>query len=347
MKVSMRKNLHLLFFISLVVLLLVLLLIDILVGSVSMPLRKSIAILLHYEVNTNWSYIIWQLRFPRAVTAILAGAGLSVSGLMMQTLFRNPLAGPYVLGISSGASLGVAILVMSAGMLPLGWSVVMYSYWGQVFAAIIGAFIIFLLIVVVASRIRDSVSLLIVGIMIGSVTTAVVSILQYFSSPELVQKFVIWTLGSLSSTGWSQLGVASLFVVPGVLFSFWLIKPLNALLLGDNNAITTGVNIVAIRYCILMATSIITGALTAFTGPIGFIGIAVPHICRLMLRTTNHRVLLPAVILSGAIILLICDIISQVPGHSIVLPVNAITAVFGAPVVLWIILGKRNLKTSF
>jgi iron complex transport system permease protein len=343
----MKKNAHYIFFILLGVILILLLLTDILVGSVSMPLRKSLSILFHTEVNTNWSYIIWELRFPRAVTAVLAGAGLSVSGLIMQTLFRNPLAGPYVLGISSGASLGVAILVMSAGILPYGLASMMYSYWGQVFAAIIGAFVIFLLIVAVASRIRDSVSLLIVGIMIGSVTTAIVSILQYFSTPELVQKFVIWTLGSLSSTGWSQLGVASLFVVPGILFCLWLIKPLNALLLGDNNAISTGVNIVAVRYAILLATSIITGALTAFTGPIGFIGIAVPHICRLILGTTNHRVLLPAVILSGAIILVICDIISQVPGHSIVLPINAITAVFGAPVVLWIILGKRNFKSSF
>jgi iron complex transport system permease protein len=343
----MQKKTKYTLFISLIVLLILLILADIFFGSVSIPIRKSIAILFKNNGSSNWSYIIRQIRFPRAVTAIMAGAGLSVAGLMMQTLFRNPLAGPYVLGISSGASLGVALLVMSAGILPFGILPALTSYWGQVGAAITGALLIFLLITLVASHIRDSVSLLIVGIMFGSLSTAVVSMLQYFSTPELVQKFVIWTLGSLASTGWSQLWIVAVFVVPGILLSVYLIKPLNALLLGDNNALATGVNVVRTRYLILFATSIITGALTAFAGPIGFIGIAVPHICRLLFGTANHRTLIPAVILFGAIILLICDIISQVPGHSIVLPINAITAVFGAPVVLWIILGKRNLKTLF
>jgi iron complex transport system permease protein len=287
------------------------------------------------------------MRFPRAVTAVISGAGLSVAGLMMQTMFRNPLAGPYVLGISSGASLGVAIVVMAASILPLGIMGVITSYWGQIFAAVAGAAMIFLLIVMVSSHLRDSVSLLIVGIMFGSVSTAMVGVLQYFSSPELVQKFVIWTLGSLSSTGWDQVWIMAVFVIPGIVLSVYLIKPMNALLLGDNNALVTGVNVNRIRYLILLSTSVITGALTAFTGPIAFIGMAVPHICRLLFNTTNHRILMPAVIIVGAIILIFCDTISQVPGHSIVLPINAITAIIGAPVVLWIVLGKRNLKTSF
>ncbi len=341
-----RKNRNIIF-ISLIVLLLLFGLVDLLLGSVYIPLSSSLQIFFGQEVNANWEYIILQMRFPRAVTAILAGAGLSVAGLMMQTLFRNPLAGPYVLGISSGASLGVALVVMSASFLPVGIMLAVTSYWGQVIAAIIGATLVFLLIVIVASHVRDSVSLLIVGIMFGSLTTAVVSILQYFSRPELVQKFVIWTLGSLSSSGWEQLWIIAVFVIPGVVLSISLIKPMNALLLGENNALVTGVNVTRVRYLILLSTSIIAGALTAFTGPIAFIGLAVPHVCRLLFNTSNHRILLPASLLVGALVLILCDIISQVPGFNIVLPINAITSMFGAPMVLWIILGKRKLRTSF
>jgi iron complex transport system permease protein len=343
----MQKKCRNTIFICLAIVLIVLILVDLMLGSVSIPLRKSILILAGKDVNNNWSFIIWQIRFPRAVTAVISGAGLSVAGLMMQNMFRNPLAGPYVLGISSGASLGVAMVVMASAILPAAIMGVMTSYWGQVIAAITGAALIFLLIVVVSSHLRDSVSLLIVGIMFGSVSTALVSVLQYFSSPELVQKFVIWTLGSLSSTGWDQVWIMCAFTIPGMLLSVYLIKPMNALLLGDNNASLTGVHVGRTRYLILLSTCIITGALTAFTGPIAFIGMAVPHISRLLFNTANNRVLLPAVLLLGAIILLVCDTISQVPGHSIVLPINAITAVIGAPVVLWIVLGKRNLKSSF
>jgi iron complex transport system permease protein len=343
----MKKRNRNIIFISLVILLFFFAIIDLLVGSVSIPLKSSLRIIFGQEVNTNWEYIILKMRSPRAATAIITGAGLSVAGLMMQTLFRNPLAGPYVLGISSGASLGVGIVVMSASILPAGLMLVFTSYWGQVIAAIAGATIVFMLIVLIAARIRDSVSLLIIGIMFGSLTTAVVSILQYFSRPELVQKFVIWTLGSLSSTGWEQLWIIIAFVVPGMALSIILIKPMNALLLGENNAIATGVNMKWVRYMILLSTSIIAGALTAFTGPIAFIGLAVPHICRLLFNTSNHRVLIPAALLVGAMVLILCDIISQMPGFSIILPINAITSLIGAPMVIWIILGKRKLRTSF
>jgi iron complex transport system permease protein len=265
----------------------------------------------------------------------------------MQSLFRNPLAGPSVLGISSGASLGVALFVLSTGTVIFGTNISIFLAGGQILSAVAGALLIFLLIIIVATKVSDSVSLLIVGIMFGSMTTAIVSILQYFSKPDLVQKFVIWTMGSLSSTTWSHLKILSPFIVAGILLSIFLIKPLNAFLLGEKNALATGVNIKKLRYLTLVVASIITGALTAFTGPIAFVGLAVPHLVRLLFRSTNHRLVLPGSILFGAVILLICDIISQVPGENLVLPINAITAMFGGPVVLWIIIGRKRLKSSF
>ena len=342
----MNRNFKLSLVILLISLVALFMALDLLLGSVRIPLGESLRILFGHSDHTSWSYILLQMRFPRALTAILTGSGLAVAGLMMQTLFRNPLAGPYVLGISSGASLGVAIYVMSFEIFGfIGWSGI-YNF-GQAVSAVLGAVIIFILIILIAFRIRDSVSLLIVGIMFGSLTTAIVSILQYFSRPELVQKFIIWTLGSLSSSGWNQILIMVCFILPGILLSIVLIKPMNALLLGEMSAKATGVNLVRVRYLILTATSIIAGALTAFTGPIAFIGLVVPHISRMMFNTTNHRILLPACILTGAGLLLCCDIISQMPGKYIVLPINAITALFGAPVVIWIILGNRKMKTAF
>lgn len=284
---------------------------------------------------------------PRAITAIMTGAGLSAAGLMMQTLFRNPLAGPYVLGISSGASLGVAVFLMAAGVVSLSDSLTGFPAWGQASAAVIGALTIFFLIISIAGRVRDSVSLLIVGIMFGSLTSALVSILQYFSKPEQVQKFVIWTMGSLSSTNWNQLTVLLPFILAGLVLAVYLVKPMNALLLGENNALTVGVHIRRTRYLILISSSLMAGALTAFTGPIAFIGLAVPHLTRLLFGSTNHRIILPGSLIFGAMLLLVCDIISQVPGNNLVLPINAITSLFGAPVVLWIIAGRKKLKTGF
>jgi iron complex transport system permease protein len=322
---------------------------DLILGSIVIPLKESLRIILGDHSNENWSYILLQLRLPRAVTAILTGAGLSVTGLMMQTLFRNPLTGPYILGISSGASLGVSIYVLALSFISInmGISLNFMNSWGQIIAAISGALLVFVLIMAVASRVRDSISLLIVGIMFGSLTTSLVSVLQYFSRPELVQKFVIWTMGSLSATGWNHIYVMSICIAVGFLIALFLIKPMNALLLGENNARLTGVNIQQVRYLTLLATSIIAGSLTAFNGPIAFIGIAVPHLTRMVFNTTNHRLLFPASMLFGSGLLLLCDIISQVPGSGMVLPINAITALFGAPVVLWIILGRRKFKSSF
>jgi iron complex transport system permease protein len=327
----------------------ILFLLDLILGSVSIPLGSSFRILSGYPENEGWKYIILQLRLPRAVNSMLTGAGLAAAGLMMQTLFRNPLADPYVLGISSGSSLGVAVFVMSTFTISFGplAHLGLLSSWGQVFAAMTGAVVIFLLIISVSSRLKDTVSLLIVGIMFGSLTTAIVSILQYFSKPELVQRFVIWTLGSLSSANWQQLAVMIPFVIVGLLMALFLIKPMNAILLGENDARAVGVNLSRLRYLILISSGILVGALTVFNGPIAFIGMIVPHLVRLLFGTSNHRIVLPGSILIGASLLLSCDIISQVPGKQILLPINAVTALFGVPVVIWIILGKRNLRTSF
>ncbi len=334
-------------FIILLIVLIITGFLDVMLGSIKIPPNEVIKVLSGNSDHESWRLIIMQIRIPRLLTSLLAGSGLAVTGLLMQSLFRNPLAGPSVLGISSGASLGVALFVMSTGVVIFERGVSVFMAWGQVVSAVAGALLVFLLILIVAAKVRDSVSLLIVGIMFGSLSTALVSILQYFSKPDLVQKFVIWTLGSLSSTTWDHLKVLSPFIVAGILLSAFLIKPLNALLLGEKNALATGVNVKKLRYLTLLVASIVTGALTAFTGPIAFIGLAVPHLVRLLFGTANHRYILPGSILLGAIILLICDIISQVPGKNLVLPINAITALFGAPVVLWIIIGRKRLKSSF
>jgi iron complex transport system permease protein len=342
----MKKKYHLILTAFCSLLLIMVLALDLSLGSVQIPFKETLHILLGNSNHMNWSYIVLQIRLPRILTAVLAGSGLAVTGLMMQTYFRNPLAGPYVLGISSGASLGVAAYVMSFGIFGFAsWSGIYNS--GLALSAVLGSITVFALIMLIAYRIRDSVSLLIVGIMFGSLATAIVSIFQYFSRPELVQKFVIWTLGSLSSSDWKQILIMICFVLPGVVLLLFLIKPMNALLLGEMNAKATGVNLVRTRYLILSASSIIAGALTAFTGPIAFIGIIVPHGSKMILNTTNHRLLVPICMINGAFLLLCCDLISQVPGTYIVLPINAITALFGAPVVLWIILGKRKIKTTF
>lgn len=344
----MKKEFHInLIFIFLVISIVVFAFLDIMLGSIKIPFKEVIKILDGTSDQESWRIIITQIRIPRLITSVLAGSSLAVTGLLMQSLFRNPLAGPSVLGISSGASLGVALFVMSTGTVIFGKGISVLLAWGQVLSAVVGALLVFLLIIIIASKVRDSVSLLIVGIMFGSISTALVSVLQYFTKPDLVQKFAIWTMGSLSSTSWDHLKVLSPFIIAGILLSIFLIKPMNALLVGEKNALATGVDIKKLRYVTLVVASIIVGALTAFTGPVAFIGLAVPHIVRLLFRTSNHRFVLPGSLIFGAVILIICDIISQVPGKSLVLPINAITAMFGAPVVLWIIIGRKQLKSSF
>ncbi|BAX81629.1 iron ABC transporter [Labilibaculum antarcticum] len=322
---------------------------DLIYGSVSIPFKKVFAILSGADVKNSWNYIILNFRLPKALTAIIVGAGLSVTGLMMQTLFRNPLAGPYVLGISSGASLGVALMVMASAIMPVAFGAIsaFLGSWALVVSAVVGASVVFMLVALASIRISDSVSLLIIGIMFGSITGAVVNILQYFSAPEQIQSFIVWTFGSLAGVTWNEMQVMAPIVFCGLIIAFFLIKPLDALLLGENYARGVGISVNRTRIAVIISTALIAGTLTAFTGPIAFVGVAVPHIARSIFRTASHKVLMPAVILIGAAIMLACDIISQIPGNQNTLPINSVTALFGGPVVIWVIMRSRNVKASF
>lgn len=326
-------------------------LLDIVLGSVHIPLKSVIGILLGKgSESLAWEKIITTIRLPKAATAVIAGAALSVSGLQMQTLFRNPLAGPSVLGISAGASLGVAVVMLASGgaanafairQLGLGGS------WLIVLAATLGAMAVLLIVLAIAVRIKDNIVLLIVGIMVGNVTISVISIWQYFSEPEQVQDYLIWTFGSLGGVLGSQLSVLAMVVALGLLISFTAAKSLNVLLLGENYARSLGMSTFYVRVSVIAATSFLAGSVTGFCGPIGFIGIAVPHLTRSILDTSDHRFLMPSCCLVGAILMLGCDIIAQTPGSQTTLPINAVTALIGSPVVIWVIMKNRNLKSSF
>jgi iron complex transport system permease protein len=261
----------------------------------------------------------------------------------MQTLFRNPLAGPYVLGLSSGASLGVALVILGAAILPPFLSAFLLSSYGIVIASSFGSFIVLLSILAVSQRVRDTMTILIVGLMFGSLTSAIVGTLTYFSTAEQLQKFTFWSLGNLGNLSWSSIGILSFCVAIGLLLSLLSIKPLNALLLGENYARSLGMNYKKTRLIIIFATSILAGSITAYSGPIAFIGLAVPHIAKLTFQTSNHYVLFWSTLLYGAIIMLICDSISQVPGSDITLPINAVTSIFGAPIVIWLLIRKRKM----
>lgn len=326
-------------------------LLDIALGSVHIPLGSVVEILLgNGSDSVAWEKIVTTIRLPKAATAVIAGAALSVSGLQMQTLFRNPLAGPSVLGISAGASLGVAVVMLASGgaantfairQLGLGGS------WLIVLAATAGAMAVLLVVLAVAVRIKDNVVLLIVGIMVGNITVSVISIWQYFSAPEDIQDYLIWTFGSLGGVFGSQLVVLSVVVAVGLLISFASSKPLNVMLLGESYARSLGMGAFSIRIFVILATSLLAGSVTGFCGPIGFIGIAVPHLARAILNTSDHRFLMPSSCLMGAILMLVCDIIAQMPGTQSTLPINAVTALIGSPVVIWVIVRQKNLKSSF
>lgn len=289
------------------------------------------------DLNPMEQQIVHAIRFPKALTAILAGAALSVSGLMMQTLFRNPLAGPYTLGISSGASLGVALLTMIGGVLStLNFQL---STIGLPFAAVIGATLVLLLVLAVSKRVTSNVSLLIVGLMFGSIAGALVSLLQNFANPDALKLFIVWTLGSLSSVGWSDMQMLVPVLVAGTLFTLLALKPLNGLLLGEDYARGLGIHVERTRLYIVLATGLLAGGVTAFCGPIAFIGVAVPHIARGIFGTSNHRITLPASALIGACLLLVCDLLCSLFIYP--LPVSTVSALFGAPVIIWIILKNR------
>lgn len=278
--------------------------------------------------------IAWQLRLPKMLTAIVAGIALSVSGTMMQTLFRNPLAGPYILGVSSGASLGVALITM------LGAGCTMLGAGGTVaVAAIIGSTGVLLLMLAVARKVRDNVSLLIVGMMLGSIAGAIVSVLQNIANPDALKLFIVWTLGSLGSVNGSQLAVMSAIVAVGMIIALLLIKPMNGLLLGENYARGLGIKVETIRVWLVVATGLLAGGVTAFCGPIAFVGVAVPHIARGVMQTSNHREIIPAAALIGANLVLACDILCSLSTYP--LPISTMTALFGAPIIIWIIVRKK------
>lgn len=323
-------------------------LLDLTLGSVAIPFDAIWGLSQGEPIKKSWGYILYDFRLPKAITACFVGAGISITGLQMQTLFRNPLADTSILGIGHGASLGVAIFVLAPFIFPnLLPSSVHNNYWGLIIASITGAFIVLAVVSSIASWLRDIVSLLIIGVMMGFITASLVSILQYFSDPETIQSFLVWTFGSLSGTTWRQLYFLMPIVGFGLFISLLLPKSMNAMLLGENYAKSVGVNVNAIRIVLVIVTGIITGTLTAFAGPIAFIGIAVPHIARLVFRTANHRVLIPATMLLGVFLMLCCDIISQLPGSDKTLPINSVTSVLGAPVVIFIILQNRRKKSIF
>ena len=290
----------------------------------------------------SWKTIIQDYRIPKAITAVLVGSGLSISGLLMQTLFRNPLAGPFVLGISSGASLGVALLILGSSLIG-GISAIAFSSFGMAIAASLGAFLVLSAVLIAANKVRNTMSILIIGLMFGSLTSAIISVLAYFSSAEQLQQFIFWGFGSLGNLSWNELLIFTIIFLIGISLLAFIIKPLNSMLLGENYAKSLGINIKQTRNLVLIITSILTGAITAFSGPIAFVGLAVPHLTKLLFNTSNHKVLLPAVTITGAILMLIADIISQLPTLEYTLPINAITSLFGAPIVIWLLVRKRKI----
>jgi len=332
-------------FILLILTLLLVGIINISLGSVIIPLKQIFLSLLDGHVEKeSWKSIVLNYRLPKAITAIIVGSGLSISGLLMQTLFRNPLAGPFVLGISSGASLGVAILILGASFLGANITAYAFTSWGQAVAASVGAFLVLSAVMLAAVKVRNTMSILIIGLMFGSLTAAVISVLAYFSSANQLQQYLFWSFGSLGNLSWKEILALTITFSIGVLLVIFIIKPLNSLLLGENYAKSMGVNVKRTRNLTLISTSLLTGVITAFSGPIAFIGLAVPHLTKLLFSTSNHKILLPAVAISGAIIMLICDSIAQLPNSEYTLPINAITSLFGAPIIIWLLIRKRKIN---
>lgn len=323
-------------------LLLVAFICDIFTGNAAIPLKEAWAALFGSSGDPITDEIIRNYRLPKAITAVIAGSALSLSGLLMQTLFRNPLAGPDVLGVSAGAGLGVALLTMLSGTMvyPLISSL---GSMAQVIAAIAGAAMVLLLILAVSARIKDSITILVLGMIFGYVASAMVTILQSFADPDSLKVFVTWTFGSLGGVSWDKMPLLLTFVLTGTAIAFFMQKALNSLLLGENYAASAGLNIKRTRFLIITIAAIITGAVTAFTGPIAFVGVVIPHFARAFFGTVNHKTILPATLLLGSILMLVCDVVSQIPIANRTLPINAVTAIFGAPMIVWIVLKRKKL----
>lgn len=332
------RNRNIILFTTLSISLLVLFVLDLIIGSVYISLKDVWGTLIGSEVDKTTRLIVFDIRLMKAIVAVVAGVALSVSGLQMQTLFRNPLAGPYVLGISSGASLGVAIFILGMPILGITNNGIISSI-GTAGAAWIGSALILVFIASVSTRIKDIMVILILGMMFSSGVSAVVQILQYMSNEEALKSFVIWTMGSLGDVTSNQLKLLLPAVVLGLILSVLVIKPLNLLLLGEQYARTMGLNVRKSRYLIFLSTTLLAGTVTAFCGPIGFVGLAIPHVSRMLFCNADHRVLLPASALCGAVILLLCDIISK----CLTLPINTITALLGIPIVIWVVIRNKSI----
>jgi iron complex transport system permease protein len=315
---------------------------NLVMGSVPIPVEDTFRILLGDEdVKPSWQYIILESRLPQALTAILCGSALAASGLMLQTAFRNPLAGPSIFGINSGAGLGVALVMLFLGGSISAGSVSLSGFVAVLTAAFIGAMLVMALIFFFSTIVRNHVMLLIIGIMIGYISNSAISLLNFFATDEGVRSYMVWGMGSFGGVSMKMMPVFACITILGLLGSLLLIKPLNALMLGDRYAENLGINIIKVRNWLLIVTGILTAITTAFCGPVAFIGLAVPHIARLLLTTDNHRSLLPATMLMGAVIALLCNLITILPGENGVIPLNAVTPIMGAPVIIYVILKRK------
>lgn len=314
---------------------------NIFVGSVRIPASDVLSILCGADAKPSWQYIILESRLPQALTAILAGGALAVSGLLLQTAFRNPLAGPSVFGINSGAGLGVAlVMLLLGGSLSTG-SVSVTGFMAILLAAFVGAMIVMLIIIFFSTLVRSSVMLLIIGIMIGYISNSAISLLNFFATDEGVKSYMVWGMGSFGGVSMRMMPTFAIVTILGLIGALLLIKPLNALLLGDRYAENLGINILRVRHWLLVVTGLLTAIVTAFCGPLAFIGLAVPHMTRLVLRTDNHRLLMPATILMGSIVGLVCNLLCVLPGESGVIPLNAVTPLIGAPVIIYVIIRRK------
>ena len=314
-------------------------------GSVSIPAEAIVRILTGGEVEKeSWRFIVWEARVPQTLTALLCGAALAGSGLMLQTAFNNPLAGPSILGINSGASLGVAMVMLLGGGSLATAGITLSGFFSIVVGAFIGSMVVMGIILFFSTLIKSNVMLLITGIMIGYITSSAISLLNFFATAEGVHSYMIWGMGNFSGVSMEQMPYFATFTLAGLILAILLIKPLNALLLGNRYAENLGVNIKRTRNLLLIATGILTAVTTAFCGPVSFIGLAVPHMARLLLGTSNHNSLLPVTLLTGSAVALLCNLICILPGESGIIPLNAVTPVLGAPVIIYVIINQRRIQ---
>lgn len=318
---------------------------NLLFGSIDIPIKEILNILIGGEAaRESWRFIILDSRLPQAITALLCGAALACAGLLLQTSFNNPLAGPSILGIDSGASLGVAIVILFGGGVITTQSMTISGLFSIIIGATLGATLIMAIILFLSTMIKSNIMLLIAGIMIGYITSSVISLLNFFATAEGVHSYTIWGLGNFGGVSMEQLPLFSLLIIIGIFIAIMLIKPLNAMLLGNRYAENLGVNIKRTRNLLLLATGILTATTTAFCGPVAFIGLAVPHIARLLLGTSNHNLLLPITLICGSVVALLCNLLCTIPGSAGILPLNAITPIFGAPVIIYVIVNQRKIQ---